>query len=364
VSSVSYRPKHISTNSPRYRSRMKFLSDLFQGRIFDQLGTDPLDDMDPKRPGEAAMVGKMQEESGWTQEQILDWFVMESTTNSINWIVDQLLGAAAPDQRKQFGEIPVCVTDTGVINVSTHHDGDKLGISVDRGLLAFIDYVLRLIHIEVFRPHQAEFLSDPPSHDDVLRLLRKAGSTYHTGKWSAGIHPISRMHFKQAINSNLTVARTGALIFLIAHEYGHIALGHLSGMAEMMRQIDSPSLPIVMGQEIMADNFAMELALSTIAAISPSEIDRCHLEIGVFLFLFGLNLAELGILLDLGEDVDRFNRTYVSSHGTGLSRATSLMEEYSNLLSGQTPALAIHYIETTNTLAEEMRKMETQHGRT
>jgi hypothetical protein len=369
--------KHIPTTSTRYRARLKFLSDLFQGRIFDKLveDEDPFDDNQFfYMGGRTKIAGESLEDAEWTKEQYLEWLVLTAMTNRVDWIVDNLLGSTKLWQRKKLAEVPVCVTNTQAINVSTHHDGDKLGITVDRGLVAFIDYMLRLIHIEVFRPQRSEFLYNPPTHHDVLRLLREAGNTYHTGKWSASIHPISRLHFRKAINSNLITARTGALFFLIAHEYAHIALGHLSGMAELMRRLDNPPLmtfveigqefPTVLRQETQADNFAMKLALSTIAAISPHEIDRCHLEIGIFLFLFGLHLAELGILLDLGEDFDAFKQTYAHSHSTGLSRATNLIQGYSNRLTKQTPALAVQYLETINSLEEELRGMESQHGRT
>jgi hypothetical protein len=345
---------YIPTTSHKYRKRLRYLDNRLNGRCFAEFDADPLSQLDRNSIGEIPVVMKQLENDGWGTEIALGWLIWESKLNSIDWIADQLLGAMKDTQRKNLAEIPVRITDTGKLAVLCDSENNVYWITIDRALVSFIDYVSRLIHIEAFRPKRNEYLFDPPTHEDVVRLLKLAGSYYHRGEWSASIRPISRMHFRHMLNPNLTIARLGSLLFILAHEYGHIALGHLN---EIHRLVSGIAPQGALGKEIMADQYAMSITLSTIAKLWPEDEHRAHCEIGIFLYLMELNLAEVVIQIKTQGNPKELEN-YCISHSTGFARLMRLLESHNEQLSHTTKLLLLDYLDIGDSLADALRRLE------
>ena len=351
--------KHIPKDNTFYIKRLKSLQKMHKGNALMQFGIDPFDDMDP-RTGSIETTGTVKgfEEDGLSQGVIGTWLIMESRANSIDWNVDQLLNSMKESDREKLSVIPVRIIDANKLDINIIYNNDDIYITIDRSLVLFVDYILRLINIEIFRPVKSEFLSDPPSHEDVLKLIKKAGSYYHRGEWSSSIYPISKMHFRQALNLNLARAKIGAIIFLIAHEYGHIRSNHTSDFYRNIRSWDLGDYSASFGLEIQADQYAIELVISTIANLTPLKSDRAHFEIGIILFLIGLNLVETVILIELNFDFDEFKRSYAQTHGTGFSRLKFLINNNKELFTPQTLSMLPECIDIGNLLAIDLKNTE------
>jgi hypothetical protein len=212
---ISRRPPHITIrhipyDGAVYAARLQCLEDHCGGRSSDLFEDDPLDLLSSGQlPPECGRILGAPERNEPTAEWAEAYLTFCSMVNCIDWIVDQLLDATDESSRHRLANVPVRVVDTNALTIAARCSESKYWIVIDRSLHSFFQYMSRLLFVELFRPASEEFLSAPPSHEEVVRLVREAGRLYRRGEWSEAMRPISKMHFRQAINWNATSTTLG-----------------------------------------------------------------------------------------------------------------------------------------------------------
>jgi tetratricopeptide (TPR) repeat protein len=346
--------EHIAVASQTYRRRLAHMSSTLGNRCYETF--DPGFEA-RLRSGEFFECGRilgLEESKQWSPQEVRDYVHLEHLANHIDWIVDQLLGAADVQDRQSFAEVPVRITDDNTLRAVCTSDNDVTWITVDRHLVHFYEHLSRALYLEFFRPQAEDFLYNPPSHEEVLSMLQRAGRLFHRGEWSAVVRPISKAHFCKTININATEAKIGALLFLIAHELGHIAYRHFDLLATVLRSLDGGCFSFAWGEEFQADAYGADLALSAIAHLLPQKKDRTRCEFGIFVFLTSLAVMEHCVLKDLGGDYQRFQRTYGRTHMPAFKRIHHIVESTSDVLGDSTKSLVLELLDLGQTITHEL----------
>jgi tetratricopeptide (TPR) repeat protein len=331
---------------------------------------DPLSE-DPSIPSAetAAAINRFKLDYESPDYEIGSWEMLESRASDVGWLTDQLLSAIDHSARPTLQDIPVRVTDKRNLAASCGSNHEASWITIDNGLIEYIEYVTRLLTIQIFRPLTSEYLIDPPSHETTLHLLRWAGQLFDRGQWPISARPISRMHFRHALNHNLARLRVGGSLFLIGHEFAHVIHGHAGSADHLLRNIErtvdelgyflrdlrhpQEAKNILQGHEMEADDYAVDLALRVAIALEPEQEYRSQLEAGIFFPLIATSLGELVMLDQLQGDYGQFNRIYARSHSTAFVRLKRLLKR----MHGEMTPLGV---ELVNTYWEQLQEVASE----
>jgi tetratricopeptide (TPR) repeat protein len=293
-------------------------------------GPDPAAELSSPTSETSLVAGHLGNE-GFSRDQVMGFLGWESQTNSVDWLVERLLAGLSERDRARLSEVPVRVVDRNRIEIAAWQDAEDEWVLVDCSLRKSLEYVVRLLMLECFREAKDEFLFDPPSHNDVLDLLRLAGTHYLRSEWSPSIFEISRLHFRKQIIPNLSTAMAGSLFFLLAHEFGHIVLHHSSDVGKAARHVEA----LASGFEALADQYAIDVSLKAIDGIALCENDHLYLQFGVLQVLLAQILMEAAVVQDLGSRPGSQDPVYAHGHMIGLARLSGLLSaNRDSLLSG------------------------------
>jgi tetratricopeptide (TPR) repeat protein len=361
--SMEYKYQNILFSDPIYKQNQtqlsKYLKNRFSTKFYDvsfkngefEWATGNFTDLN----GTLSQMDKDKIPNG-----TIDYYIsLEQKVDDISWIVDQLLYTTVGIKNSLLRQIPVNISDIGNFRCESSFEHGNNWIIIDRSFDQLVDLLVRAFYIEAFRNESTEFLNTPPSRQEILDLIRKAGRCYKNGEWNESIFGLNRLYFKQYININIVTAKLGLYFFLIAHEYGHIALDHFDHLNRFSRQFgfvnnSKGELFESHRQELEADSFAADLTLKTIKRLIPKTDDRIYYEFGIPLFLFITSLIERTIVLEMNNDYSLFQSTYGTKHVESIKRFHEIFTTHKNNFSSETISVINELLPLFNELISQL----------
>jgi hypothetical protein len=290
---------------------IRFLEQQRRYSSFDAVGTEPEADYLYRLATVGAKDGRYQGEGLAELQEV------------VNRLMVELRDALAALDRRLTVPVFAGVYPTGEFNARAHAVPPS-------GVLLLINSGLMDILFTVLKTNLASSFSgpdDPPLLDEsqVTKVLAEAFNAYlysESSTRSMGLPPLPRERAER-----LGYVLDRAKQFVLGHEMGHVALGHVQGDGALRRELRSPEM------ELAADSYAVGL-LAALLQSPPGpkrDYEATYLAGGIMTFI---EMAMVVSVLEQSLDIERRD---ASSHPDIAGRGAAIAEEIRRSLPGSDP---------------------------